>query len=615
MKLNRESKLLIGLGVAVSILVVKLFNIQIIDDKYKMDAANNSMVYTTVYPTRGIIYDRNGKILVGNQVAYDLMVTPREVTEFDTLTLARVLDVTPEFIRNKMKEYTKNRRNIGWQSVVMLRKIPQETYMRFSEIAYRFPGFKGQARSIREYPYNAGGNLLGYVSEVDKRYLERHPGEYKAGDYAGKTGLEAAREKELRGEKGHTIWLRNSRNRIESRYKDGEMDKEAVPGKNIVTTIDAELQNYGQKLMRNKVGSLVAIEPSTGEILAMVSSPGINVDILADIGKHYPKIARNPYKPMFNRAVQAPYPPGSVFKLVNALIALQEGIITPRTEYPCSMGYHFGNGKYKVGCHDHDSPVDLDFSIMTSCNAYYCYVFRELLENGKYGNVGESLDKWREYVASFGFGHKLGSDFPAELGGFIPTSEYYDRYYGKKRWKATAVISMAIGQGEIGCTPLHLANLCATIANRGHYYIPHIVKDSEGVEIDPKYHEKNYTLVDTVHFHKIINGMYKAVNSDFGSGATASIAAVPGLEICGKTGTAQNPHGDDHSVFACFAPRENPKIAVVAYIENGGFGASYAAPIASLLTEMYLNHEISPERKDLEHRMTSANLMHKVRAK
>ena len=615
MKLNRESKLLIGLGVAVGILAIKLFNIQIIDEKYKMDAANNSMVYTTVYPTRGIIYDRNGKILVGNQIAYDLIVTPREVTEFDTLLLAHVLDVEPDLIRTKMAEYRANRKNIGWQSKVMLRKIPQESYLRFSEVAYKFPGFKGQARSIREYPYNAGGNLLGYVTEVDKKYIERHPGEYKAGDYAGKTGLEAAREKELRGEKGHTIWLRNSRNRIESRYKDGEMDKEAVPGKNIVTTIDAELQNYGQKLMRNKVGSLVAIEPSTGEILAMVSSPGINVDILSDIGKHYPKIAKNPYKPMFNRAVQASYPPGSVFKLVNALIALQEGIITPHTEYPCSMGYHFGNGKYKVGCHDHDSPVDLDYSIMTSCNAYYCYVFRELLENGKYGNVGESLDKWREYVASFGFGHKLGSDFPAELGGFIPNSEYYDRYYGKKRWKATAVISMAIGQGEIGCTPLHLANLCATIANRVYYYIPHIVKDSEGVEIDPKYHEKNYTMVDPEHFHKVIHGMYRAVNSEHGSGATASIAAVPGLEICGKTGTAQNPHGDDHSVFACFAPRENPKIAVVAYIENGGFGASYAAPIASLLTEMYLNEEISPERKDLEHRMMSANLMHKVRAK
>lgn len=615
MKVNREIKLLIGLGAAVGILLVKLFNIQIIDNKYKMDAANNSMVYTTIYPTRGIIYDRNGKILVGNQVAYDLMVTPKEVGEFDTLTLARVLEVSPDFIREKMKEYKKNRRNIGWQSVVMLRKIPQETYMRFAEIAYRFPGFKGQARSIREYPYNAGGNLLGYVAEVDKKYLERHPDEYKVGDYAGKTGLEAAREKELRGEKGYTIWLRNSRNRIESRYKDGEMDKEAVPGNNIVTTIDAELQNYGQKLMKNKVGSLIAIEPSTGEILAMVSSPGINVDVLSDIGKHYSKIAKNPYKPMFNRAVQASYPPGSVFKLVNALIALQEGVITPRTKHPCSMGYHFGNGKYKVGCHSHESPVDLDFSIMTSCNAYYCIAFRELLENGKYGTVAESLDKWNEYVSSFGFGQKLGSDFPAERGGFIPKSTYFDRFHGKKRWTATAVISMAIGQGEVGCTPLHLANLCATIANRGHYYIPHIVKDSEGVEIDPKYHEKHYTLIDTVHFPKIINGMYKAVNSDFGSGATASIAAVPGLEICGKTGTAQNPHGDDHSVFACFAPRENPKIAVIAYIENGGFGASYAAPIASLLTEMYLNHEISPERKDLEHRMMTANLMHKVRIK
>ena len=615
MKVNREIKLLIGLGAAVGILLVKLFNIQIIDNKYKMDAANNSMVYTTIYPTRGIIYDRNGKILVGNQVAYDLMVTPKEVGEFDTLTLARVLEVSPDFIREKMKEYKKNRRNIGWQSVVMLRKIPQETYMRFAEIAYRFPGFKGQARSIREYPYNAGGNLLGYVAEVDKKYLERHPDEYKVGDYAGKTGLEAAREKELRGEKGYTIWLRNSRNRIESRYKDGEMDKEAVPGNNIVTTIDAELQNYGQKLMKNKVGSLIALEPSTGEILAMVSSPGINVDVLSDIGKHYSKIAKNPYKPMFNRAVQASYPPGSVFKLVNALIALQEGVITPRTKHPCSMGYHFGNGKYKVGCHSHESPVDLDFSIMTSCNAYYCIAFRELLENGKYGTVAESLDKWNEYVSSFGFGQKLGSDFPAERGGFIPKSTYFDRFHGKKRWTATAVISMAIGQGEVGCTPLHLANLCATIANRGHYYIPHIVKDSEGVEIDPKYHEKHYTLIDTVHFPKIINGMYKAVNSDFGSGATASIAAVPGLEICGKTGTAQNPHGDDHSVFACFAPRENPKIAVIAYIENGGFGASYAAPIASLLTEMYLNHEISPERKDLEHRMMTANLMHKVRVK
>ena len=611
MKLNRENKLLIGLCAAAGILIAKLFSIQIIDDKYKLDADNNSMVYSVTYPTRGIIHDRNGNILVGNKVAYDIVVTPREVEEFDTLALAKALDVSPDFIYEKMAEYQKNRKRIGWQSVVMLKKVSQETYMHFAEIAYRFPGFKGQARSIREYPYNAGGNLLGYVSEVDGKYIEKHPDEYAVGDYAGKTGIEAAREKELKGEKGYSIWLRNSKNKIESRYKDGEMDQDAVPGKDITTTIDAELQHYGQELMQNKVGSLVAIEPSTGEILAMVSSPGIDVDVLADIGKHYSSIASDPYKPMFNRAVQAPYPPGSVFKLVNGLIGLQEGVVMPQTEYPCKMGYHFG--KHKLGCHQHRSPIDLEESIMMSCNAYYCYIFRDLLENGKYGGVAESLDKWNEYVKSFGFGQPLGSDFPSELGGYIPNSAYYDKWYGKRRWRATTVISLSIGQGEIGCTPLHMANLCATIANRGYYITPHIIKDSKEVTIDPKYKEKKYTMVDEKHFETIIKGMYRAVNSPFGSGATASIAAVDGLEICGKTGTAQNPHGDDHSVFICFAPMDNPKIAVAAYIENGGFGASYAAPIASLLTEMYLNKEIGADRKDLEKRMKNSNLLHKVK--
>lgn len=613
MKLNRENKLLIGLCAAAGILIAKLFSIQIIDDKYKLDADNNSMVYSVTYPTRGIIHDRNGNILVGNKVAYDIVVTPREVEEFDTLALAKALDVSPDFIYEKMAEYQKNRKRIGWQSVVMLKKVSQETYMHFAEIAYRFPGFKGQARSIREYPYNAGGNLLGYVSEVDGKYIEKHPDEYAVGDYAGKTGIEAAREKELKGEKGYSIWLRNSKNKIESRYKDGETDQDAVPGKDITTTIDAELQHYGQELMQNKVGSLVAIEPSTGEILAMVSSPGIDVDVLADIGKHYSSIASDPYKPMFNRAVQAPYPPGSVFKLVNGLIGLQEGVVMPQTEYPCKMGYHFG--KHKLGCHQHRSPIDLEESIMMSCNAYYCYIFRDLLENGKYGGVAESLDKWNEYVKSFGFGQPLGSDFPSELGGYIPNSAYYDKWYGKRRWRATTVISLSIGQGEIGCTPLHMANLCATIANRGYYITPHIIKDSKEVTIDPKYKEKKYTMVDEKHFETIIKGMYRAVNSPFGSGATASIAAVDGLEICGKTGTAQNPHGDDHSVFICFAPMDNPKIAVAAYIENGGFGASYAAPIASLLTEMYLNKEIGADRKDLEKRMKNSNLLHKAKKK
>ena len=608
MKLDKPNKLRIGLAIAVLIILARLFVIQIVDEKYKIDASNNSMVYSIIYPPRGIIDDRNGKILVGNKIAYDLLVTPKELEEFDTTVLCKVLDIEPEFVREKMQEYRKNSRRIGYQSVVMLKQLTPERYMKFAEVAYRFPGFRGQARSIREYPYNAGGNLLGYVSEVDATFLKTHEG-YSAGDYAGKTGIEATCEEYLKGEKGYNIYLRNSRNKIESRYRNGEMDKEAVSGKNVTTTIDAELQHYGQMLMQNKVGSLVAIEPSTGEILTLVSSPGIDVDMLADIGSHYNEILANPYKPMFNRAVQSAYPPGSVFKLVNGLIGLQEGVFTPETKYPCHMGYYFG--KNRLGCHDHRSPIDFEESIMMSCNAYFCYVLRGILENGKYDSVAEALDVWNSYVQSFGFGKKLGSDFPSELGGFIPDSKYYDKVYGQGRWKATNVISLSIGQGEIGCTPLHLANLCATVANRGYYYIPHLIKDSEDISIDPKYKERQYTMVDTLWFPEVIEGMYMAVNGGPGSGGTATIAAVDGLDICGKTGTAQNPRGDDNSVFICFAPKDDPKIAVAAYVENGSFGARWAAPIASLLVEKYLNGETG--RAALEQRILDGNLMDKVK--
>lgn len=607
----QEKRLLQGLGVVAVILLVRLFVIQVMDDKYKIDASNNSMVYDIIYPTRGIIYDRNGKIVVGNKVAYDILVTPREVHEFDTLLLADLLEVNPDVIREKMAEYARNRRRIGYQSMVMLKQITPEVYMRFSEVQYKFPGFKGQSRSIRDYPINAGGNLLGYVSEVDAAFLKSHPDDYKSGDYAGKTGIEAARENELKGEKGYHIYLRNARNQIESQYKDGEFDKEAVPGHDVYTTIDADLQQYGQELMRNKVGSLVAIEPSTGEILALVSSPGIDVSQLADIGKHYGDILKDPHKPMFNRAVQAPYPPGSVFKLVNGLIGLQEGTLQPSYTYPCNKGYYFGS--HKLGCHAHRSPLNLEEAIMMSCNGYFCYVLRNILENRKYPGIAESLDKWREYVMSFGFGHKLGSDFPAELGGTIPTSKYYNRIYGKGGWKFTTIVSLSIGQGEIGVTPLQIANLCATVANRGYYHIPHIIKESEGVEIDQKFKERQYTMVDTVQFGKVINGMWKAVNAGYGSGGTASVAAVPGLDICGKTGTAQNPRGADNSVFICFAPRENPKIAVAAYIENAGFGATWACPIASLLIEKYLTGEIRPERIPLQDRVFEGDLMSRVK--
>ena len=600
MEINRKNKLLIGLVTVAAVLVGKLFYIQCINGEYKVNADNNSMVYDYIYPPRGVIYDRNGEILVGNKVCYDILVTPKEVEEFDTLGLASALCIPDSLVRSKMEYYRKNRKSIGFRTLPFLKQVSSEVYMRFAEEEYRYPGFSSQVRSVREYPFNAGGNLLGYISEVNANDIKKHP-EYKSGDYIGKTGLEAAREADLRGEKGYHIYLRDSRNRVQSSYMNGEHDKPAMPGHDIITTIDAHLQQYGQQLMEGKTGSVVAIEPSTGEILAMVSSPGIDVEVLSDIGKYYGEIAKNPRKPMFNRTVMASYPPGSVFKLVNGLIGLQEGVLVPSNSYPCNGGYAYSSSR-KLGCHAHSSPLAFRDAIATSCNGYFCYVLRNVLENKKYGSIQEAFDVWREYVLSFGFGHKLGSDFPSELGGNIPTSNFYDRIY-RKRWKFPTIVSLSIGQGEIGATPLQIANLAAIMANRGYYYIPHLVKDSEGIEIDPKYHERQYTKVDTTHFAVAVEGMYMAVNGGGSAGGTAFRAAIPGLEVCGKTGTAQNPHGKDNSVFICFAPKDNPKIAVAAYVENAGFGAPWALPVASLMLEKYLNGEICEERKPMEDRM------------
>ncbi len=601
MEINRKNKLLIGLVAFALLLLGKLFYIQIINDEYKKDASNNSMVYADIYPPRGVIFDRNGEILVGNSVCYDILVTPRDVSEFDTLALAEALDTTADFLRERMAYYRKYRSRIGYRTVTLLKQVSPEIYMKFAEKQYLFPGFRSQMRSIRAYPFNAGGNLLGYISEVNADDISRDP-EYEAGDYIGRTGLESAMEKELRGEKGYHILLRDSRNRLQSAYLDGREDKPAVPGNNIVSTIDAHLQQYGQQLMEGKVGSVVAIEPSTGEILAMVSSPGIDVDVLARIGSCYDSLSRDPRKPMFNRTVMASYPPGSVFKLINGLIGLQEGVLKPSDRYPCNSGYYYSRTR-KLGCHAHSSPLDFESAIATSCNGYFCYVLKNILENGRYGSTEEAFDAWREYVLSFGFGEKLGSGIPAELGGNIPTSAYYDKLYGRGRWRFQTVVSLSIGQGEIGATPLQIANLAAIMANRGYWYIPHLVKDSENVSIDPKYKERHYTLVDTAYFATAVEGMYKAVNGGGSAGGTAFAAAVPGLDVCGKTGTAQNPHGEDNSVFICFAPKDDPKIAVAAYVENAGFGATWALPVASLMLEKYLNGEICPQRKYLERRM------------
>ncbi|MBQ0025185.1 MAG: penicillin-binding protein 2 [Bacteroidales bacterium] len=592
------------------IMAVRLFFVQIVDKQYRITAENNALKYETTYPARGRILDRNGVIIVGNNTSYDIMVTPADVKEFDTLELCRIFNLDTSFVKGKFREYKLYRTRIGFQTLTFKKQISNAQYNEFVEKSFMFPGFTGVPRTLRTYPLNVGGNLLGYISEVDADYLKAHP-EYKSGDYAGKTGMEAAYEEILRGEKGYSIYLRDSRNRIMAPYQNGEYDKGAIPGTDVVTTIDSDLQAFGESLMRNKVGSLVAIEPSTGEILTMVSSPGINVSQLSEINKYYKDIVSDPYKPMFNRAVMSPQPPGSVFKLVNGLIGLQEGVLTPYTMHPCHSGYTVGN--LRVGCHSHQSPINMYQSIMMSCNAYYCYVFRDIIDNKKYGSVTEAFTKWKEYTESFGFGRKLSSDFPSEQAGTMPTVERYDRLHGKGRWKSLSIISLSIGQGEIGCTPLHLANFAATLANRGYYYIPHIQKDTPAAPLDSSYRKRNYTMVDTSYFHEVVKGMYLAINGE--GGATASIARIPGIEACGKTGTAQNPHGDDHSVFICFAPMDNPKIAVAAYIENGGFGATWAAPIASLLVEKYLCGEISQERKYLEERVLSGNLMDKVKVR
>lgn len=604
---SKKNILLISVTIAFLTIMVRLFNVQIIEDKYRINAENNALKYKINYPARGRILDRNGGILVDNKLIYDIEVVPVDVKPFDTLALCKLFQIDESFVKERFEQYSRNR-SLRYNSVSFLKQVSSEMYNNFAEKSYLFPGFDAVVRTARSYPINSGGNLLGYISEVDQDFLDNNEG-YSMGDFAGKTGMEMAFEDRLKGEKGYDIYLRDVNNRILEPYEDGMYDKEAVEGIDVVSTIDMNLQAYGQHLMENKVGSVVAIEPATGEILAMVSSPGIDVSQLAEINKYYSTLITDPYKPMFNRAVQSAQPPGSVFKIVNGLIGLQEGVLTPETKYPCHSGYSVG--KIKVGCHSHTSPIDMYQSLMMSCNAYYCYVFRNIIDNPKYESVSDAFDAWREYVVSFGFGTKLGTDIPYELAGNVPSRATYDKLHGENRWKSLSIISLAIGQGELGCTPLHLANLCATVANRGYYITPHYVKYNADGVIDSAYTIKHYTKVDPKYFPDVVEGMRRAVHG--GPGGTARSVEIPGIEMCAKTGTAQNPHGDDHSVFICFAPKDNPKIAIAAYVENGGFGATWAAPIASLMIEKYLKGEISPDRKSMEQNMVEANLLNKVR--
>ncbi len=568
-----------------AVIVARLFHIQVIDHSYKQMAVNNTLRYEVLYPPRGEVLDRNGEYIIQSKEAYDLMVVPRDLKAFDTLLLCRIADVPLPRMRTALQKaatYSSRRPS------VVVPQLSKEVKLLLDEL--KIPGFFTVFRTVRSYPYKIAGNLLGYVNEVNANDLERD-GYYRSGDYIGRSGIEQAYEPYLRGIKGVKINLVDVHGIVKGAYRDGMYDTLPVAGRSLVSSLDASLQAFGEELMRGKVGSIVAIEPSTGEILVMANGPTYDPDELIgrDRNNNYARLVNDNRRPLFNRAVMAAYPPGSTFKMVNGLIGLEEGVLKPHYRYECHLGYAAGG--MKVGCHPHESPLDLRHAIMTSCNAYFCYVLRNIIDNPTNGgSVREGYNRWAEYVRSFGFGRRLGSDFTDEYPGNVYDASYYEKLY-RNRWNSLTVISLAIGQGELGCSPLQLANLAATIANRGHYYIPHVIKSIEGVEMDPKFSEPHRTDVDPEHFESVIEGMYMAANNV--GGTVRDMGMVPGLEICGKTGTAQNPHGRDHSVFMGFAPRNDPKIAIYVYIENGGFGASAAVPIGSLIMEQYLRDTVS----------------------
>lgn len=557
--------------------------LQLVDRRYVELAKANVLRHVVQYPPRGEVFDRRGEYLVQSRECYDLMVIPREIGRqgFDTARMCEVLGIQ----RTRLDREMANARMRPRAPHLVASYISKEDKLRFDEC--NFPGFYTVFRTVRQYPRKIGGNLLGYVGEVNADMLKRYPS-YRAGDYAGMSGVELAYEQRLKGEKGVHIQEIDTHGAVKGSYMNGRYDSLPEPGRYLVSTIDARLQLLGEELMRGKVGAAVAIEPATGEILMMVSSPSYDPDELVgrERGNNYMKMLYNKRRPLFNRAVKAKYPPGSTFKLVQGLIGLQEGVLRPSDTHTCNLGYQVG--RLKMACHAHASPLDLRFAVATSCNAYFCYVFRDILENRKYGGVKEGFDVWRDYVESFGFGRKLGSDFLDEGSGYVPDRAYYDRKY-RRSWNALTVLSLSIGQDALGCTPLQLANLACIVANRGYYYIPHIVKRVEGEDsLDRRFYERHYTKVDPKHFEPIVEGMWRGVNV----GGTSTAARLEGWDVCGKTGTAQNPHGRDHSTFLSFAPKDNPRIAISVYVENGGFGASAALPIASLLEEYYLTDTI-----------------------
>ena len=580
-----KRKLVIGgfIVAIVIIYIIRLVQLQVMDSTYKANADSNAFMEKVIYPSRGLIYDRNDSLVVYNVPEYDLVMIHKDVIPFDTIDLCNTLQISQEEFKHRLEEMRKGRSYSAFTQQVLMNHLTPEDYGRLQEKLYRFPGFYVVQRILRQYNYHVAANVLGDIREVNARDIENDD-YYRPGDYTGDLGIEKSYEKWLRGVKGKEILIRDATGKIKGHYNDGADDVSPVAGNNLKLSIDIGLQEYGELLMQGKVGAIVAIEPKTGEILALVSSPTFDPALLMgkERGKNYRDLVNNRLKPLYDRSIMAAYPPGSTFKPSQGLIFLEEGIITTSTVFPCRRGYV--NAGLRVGCHGHGSPIPLKPALQTSCNAYFCWGFKYMMDKrSKYGSTGKAFEVWKNHMVSMGYGYKLGIDMPGESRGFIPNTAFYDKIYGEGKWVGQTIISDAIGQGEILATPLQIANLSATIANRGYYITPHVVKNIEGVGVLKKSLERHDTDIDKRYYNDIVEGMRMAV-----LGGTCTRANIPGLDVCGKTGTAQNPHGRDHSVFMGFAPMNDPKIAICVYVENAGFGAAFGVPIGALMIQRYL---------------------------
>ncbi|PBQ31624.1 penicillin-binding protein 2 [Sphingobacteriaceae bacterium] len=600
-----DRKLIIG-GFFVLIVVIyicRLFYIQLVDDQYKFAAENNALRNMTEYPVRGYIFDRNGKLLVYNSPSYDLMVIPRETKGCDTMSVCEVLQITKKEYLKRMKKASQAPNSPRKQSIFEKQMSPQ-TYAALQEKLYRFKGFFVQKRTVRKYPRPIAAHLLGYVGEISKEGAEKNS-YYREGDYIGITGIEKSYEEALRGRKGVQRVVTDVHNKTVGAYMEGKYDTAAISGKPLYCSIDMDLQEYGEKLMRGKKGAIVAIEPSTGEILCLVSGPAYDPNLLVggkERSKNFTKLYYDSLnRPLFNRALTAMYPPGSIFKLIDALIAQNDGLIKRSTSFPCHQGYPpMGN---KPKCHPHGG-VDLVGSVAQSCNSYYSYVFREIVDQKAYPHFIDGYNHWRDMVVTFGPGTRLGTDLPFDKPGNVPSVDYYNKVFGKNGWRSNTIVSLGIGQAELTLVPLQMANVVATIANRGFYYTPHCVKGiGTEKQIDVRFRQKHLVGVQNPEAYlNVIDGMQMCLD-----GGTGYHSRVKDIVICGKTGTAQNPHGKDHAVFLAFAPRENPKIAIACIVENAGFGGVWSAPIVTLMIEKYLKGKT--DRPEMEKKMMETNLI------